>query len=186
MTQEQMHCTVHHHSRSGETVIGLETIKLASGREVASVGLGLWKIDLADTAGVVAVCDRLWLPAFRQRLRLRKRNSKPAKDWRRRSPAAVSAAKILWITSKLWNTYHRREHVRPALEKSLSDLQLDYLDLYLVHFPIASKYVPIDVRYPPGWFTDPDAAEPRVEADRVPIIETWRAMEELVRDGLGA
>jgi len=73
--------------------------------------------------------------------------------------------------------------VRPALEKSLRDLQLDYLDLYLIHFPIASAYVPIDSRYPPGWFADPDATEPRVEADRVPIIETWRAMEELVRDG---
>jgi D-xylose reductase len=63
-------------------------------------------------------------------------------------------------------------------------LQLDYLDLYLIHFPIAQKYVPIEERYPPGWFTDESAAEPSVESDRVPIIETWRALEELVREGL--
>lgn len=74
--------------------------------------------------------------------------------------------------------------MRPALEKSLADLQLDYLDLYLVHFPIAQRFVPIEQRYPPGWFTDPDAADPKVEADQVPIIETWQAMEQLVRDGL--
>jgi D-xylose reductase len=43
----------------------------------------------------------------------------------------------LWITSKLWNTYHAPEHVRPAVERSLRDLQLDFLDLYLIHFPIA-------------------------------------------------
>jgi len=90
----------------------------------------------------------------------------------------------LWITSKLWNTFHRAEHVRPGLQKSLADLQLDYLDLYLIHFPVALKYVPIDQRYPPGWFYDPDADDPRMEPDRVPIIETWQAMEELKRDGL--
>ena len=72
----------------------------------------------------------------------------------------------------------------PRLEKSLRDLRLDYLDLYLIHFPISSKFVPFDERYPPGWFTDPEASNPRVESDPVPIIETWRAMEQLVRDGL--
>jgi D-xylose reductase len=156
---------------------------LASGRQLASVGLGLWKIEQAETANVVqAAIDSGY------------RHFDSACDYGNEQQtgqglaAAVSSGSVtredLWVTSKLWNTYHRREHVRPALEKSLSDLQLDYLDLYLVHFPIAQKYVPIDQRYPPGWFFDPDADQPKVQADRVPIIETWRAMEQLVHDGL--
>ena len=90
----------------------------------------------------------------------------------------------LWVTSKLWNTHHRKEHVRHACEKSLRDLGLDYLDLYLIHFPLAQKHVPIEHRYPAGWFFDPDADAPRVELDPVPIIETWQAMERLVDAGL--
>ncbi len=90
----------------------------------------------------------------------------------------------LWITSKLWNTYHAREHVRPACERTLRDLKIDCLDLYLIHFPIAQRFVPFDVRYPPEWFFDPTADAPRIELARVPIAETWAAMEELVTAGL--
>lgn len=156
---------------------------MASGRQLASVGLGLWKIEQEQTARVVqAAIDCGY------------RHFDSACDYGNEIQtgqglsAAISSGSVaredLWITSKLWNTHHRREHVRPAVEKSLRDLGLDYLDLYLIHFPIAQKHVPIEVRYPPGWFYDPDAANPRVEADRVPIIETWRAMEDLVREGL--
>jgi D-xylose reductase len=90
----------------------------------------------------------------------------------------------LWITSKLWNTYHRPEHVRPAIDRSLYDLKLDYLDLYLIHFPISLKHVSIEHRYPPGWFFEPTADKPRMEVDSVPIAETWEAMEELQQSGL--
>jgi len=90
----------------------------------------------------------------------------------------------LWITSKLWNTYHAAEHVGPALQRSLNDLQLDYLDLYLIHFPIASKFVPFEHRYPPEWFYDPEVEFPKIEIDPIPIRETWEAMEELVSQGL--
>ena len=66
----------------------------------------------------------------------------------------------------------------------MSDLGVDYLDLYLVHFPIALKFVPFDVRYPPEWIYDPSAKKPIMEEDNVPYEETWRAMEELVKEGL--
>lgn len=87
----------------------------------------------------------------------------------------------MWITSKLWNTYHRKEHVKAACLRTLKDLGVAYLDLYLIHFPIALKFVPFDVRYPPGWnYTE----KPGMEEDNVPMEETWRAMEELVKEGL--
>jgi len=90
----------------------------------------------------------------------------------------------LFVTSKLWNTYHRKEHVKMACKKSLEDLGLEYLDLYLIHFPIAQKFVPFETRYPPEWFYDPNAENPRMEEDNVPYHETYQAMEELVAEGL--
>ena len=74
--------------------------------------------------------------------------------------------------------------MKPALQKTLKDLKLDYLDLYLIHFPISQKFVPFETRYPPEWFYDPDAENPIIELDSVPVIETWQAMEELVGEGL--
>ena len=106
---------------------------------------------------------------------------------------------------QLWNTFHKREHVRVGCEKTLSDLGLDYVDLYLVHFPISLKFVPVDVRYPPGWVHDPAAAQPKMELSDATTRETWEgtpcrvlrrcdarpshapaaaAMEELVDAGL--
>ena len=148
-----------------------------------AVGLGIWKIDRDDTAR--AVYDAIEIGY---------RHIDSAADYGNELEAGAGIARALgdglasrdelWVTSKLWNTYHRREHVRPACEKTLADLGLDYLDLYLVHFPIALRYVPIEERYPPEWFYDPTAPEPKMEVDRVPLAETWAGMEDLVRDGL--
>lgn len=77
--------------------------------------------------------------------------------------------KDLFITSKLWNTYHRKEHVKEACLRSLKDLGIEYLDLYIIHFPIALKFIPFEKRYPPGWIYDPESLEPRMEEDNVPI-----------------
>lgn len=89
----------------------------------------------------------------------------------------------LWVTSKLWNTYHHPQHVQPALQKSLEDLQLDYLDLYLVHFPIALAFVPFATRYPPEWIHDPQADVPAMQPVKVPLQDTWHAMEQLLDTG---
>ncbi|KAJ3046087.1 NAD(P)H-dependent D-xylose reductase (XR) [Rhizophlyctis rosea] len=88
----------------------------------------------------------------------------------------------VWITSKLWNTNHAKEHVRAACERSLSDLQCDYLDLYLIHFPISLKYVDPAVRYPPEWYYD--GKGPNCTLENISIRETWEEMEKLVDAGL--
>ncbi len=148
-----------------------------------AVGLGLWKVDRSDTARLV-----------RDAIEVGYRHLDNACDYGNEIEAGAGirdalskglcTREELWVTSKLWNTYHRAEHVRPACEKSLRDLGLDYLDLYLIHFPIATRYVPIEERYPPEWFVDPNAPEPRMEVDAVPLAETWGAMERLVEAGL--
>jgi D-xylose reductase len=159
------------------------TVEVSGGGKLPSVGLGLWKIETSHTAEMVraaiaagyrhidAACDY--------------GNERQAGEGIRQALAeGICRREELWVTSKLWNTFHRPEHVRPAIEKSLEDLGLDYLDLYLIHFPISLKYVPIEMRYPPGWFHDPDATPPVMIADSVPIAHTWGAMEELQRAGL--
>ena len=148
-----------------------------------AVGLGLWKIDRADTAGMVE-----------EALRVGYRHLDSACDYgneveagvgiRSSLAAGVCRREDLWVTSKLWNTYHDPRHVRAAAERTLVDLGLDHLDLYLVHFPIAQRFVPFDVRYPPGWIHDPTASRPRMEMVNVPLAETWGAMEELVWAGI--
>lgn len=148
-----------------------------------AVGLGLWKIDRGDTAAMVE-----------EALRIGYRHLDSACDYgneveagagiRAGLGAGICRRDDLWVTSKLWNTYHDPRHVRAAAERTLVDLGLDHLDLYLVHFPISLRFVPFDVRYPPGWIHDPSVERPRMEMVNVPLAETWGAMEELVWAGL--
>ncbi len=148
-----------------------------------SVGLGLWKIDRSQTADMVEAA----IDAGYRHLDLAcdyGNEAEAGEGIRRALDSGICKREELWITSKLWNTYHRAEHVRPAIARTLSDLQLDYLDLYLVHFPIALAYVPFEERYPPGWFHDPKTEHPKMLPASVPIAETWSAMEELSSAGL--
>jgi D-xylose reductase len=150
-----------------------------TGQQMPAVGLGLWKIDSNCVAETVY-----------EAIKRGYRHLDSAADYGNEKQVGEGIARALadglckredlWITSKLWNTFHRKEHVQAACERSLSDLGLDYFDLYLIHFPIALQYVDFDQRYPPEWIYDPNAENPCMVLDSVPLSETWAAMEELV------
>jgi diketogulonate reductase-like aldo/keto reductase len=81
----------------------------------------------------------------------------------------------LFVTTKLWNTNHRPERVKPAFEASLRRLQLDHIDCYVIHTPFAFR---------PGDEQDPRDERGQVIYDSgVTLVETWRALEHLVDDG---
>jgi alcohol dehydrogenase (NADP+) len=85
------------------------------------------------------------------------------------------AREDLFVTTKLWNSNHRPERVEPAFEASLNRLQLNYLDLYLIHTPFA---------FQPGDEQDPRDQNGNVIYDNgITLLDTWRAMEGLVDHG---
>ena len=81
----------------------------------------------------------------------------------------------IFVTTKLWNSNHRPERVKPAFEASLDRLRITYLDLYLIHTPFA---------FQPGDEQDPRDKDGNVIYDRgVTLLDTWKAMESLVDSG---
>ena len=85
------------------------------------------------------------------------------------------AREDIFVTTKLWNSNHRPERVKPAFEASMERLGLEYLDLYLVHTPFA---------FQPGDEQDPRDQSGNVIYDHeVTLLDTWKAMESLMDDG---
>src|ERR1700689_1872252 len=81
----------------------------------------------------------------------------------------------IFVTKNLWNSNHRPDRVEPAFEASLARLQLNYLDLYLIHTPFA---------FQPGDNQDPRDQNGNVIYDQgVTLLDTWKAMETLVDHG---
>jgi len=150
-----------------------------------SVGLGLWKVPNQQ-------CSDTVYEAIKAGYRLLDcaadygNEVEVGQGLKRAIDDGLVKRDSIFLTSKLWNTYHRKEHVREACLKTMKDLNVDYLDLYLIHFPIALKHVPIEDKYPPEWlFFDEKNPNPvMVEDVGVSYRETYEAMQELVIEGL--
>ncbi|KAF7538243.1 hypothetical protein G7054_g3086 [Neopestalotiopsis clavispora] len=131
-------------------------------REIPALGLGTWLSDRDKVDHAVEYAldngynhiDAAWI--YRN------------EDQTGRGIAASDLSrKDIWVTSKLWNSFHRPSEVEAAIKTSISRLGVDYLDLYLIHWPVA--FVPDD-----GTKLDKETS----------IIDTWRALEDMVRANL--
>uniref|UniRef100_G1P8W5 Aldo-keto reductase family 1 member B1 n=1 Tax=Myotis lucifugus TaxID=59463 RepID=G1P8W5_MYOLU len=150
-------------------------IVLSNGAKMPLVGLGTWKLPPGSLTcprsweGVCSavtshvLCSYHWVhSSSRENIRLEAIEG---------SRARPSMAVLL----QLWSTYHEKNLVKGACKKTLSDLKLDYLDLYLIHWPISFK---------PGNEFFPLDAKGNVIPSDADFVDTWEAMEELVDEGL--
>ncbi|KAK2031048.1 aldo/keto reductase [Colletotrichum zoysiae] len=161
--------------------MGKDTITLASGREMPLVGFGLWKVpreSCADTVyNAIKTGYRLFDGAYDYQ------NEKEAGEGVRRAIAdGLVKREDIFITTKLWNNYHRKEHAIPTAKRQNEAWGLGYIDLFLIHFPVALKYIDPAVNEYPCWWMDKD--QKIVEPDSVPIRETWECLETLVDEGV--
>ena len=140
----------------------MKILKLANGDSMHAIGLGTWKAKGDEVKNAVKMAIEAGM-----------RHIDTAAVYQNEAEIGEALAEIisegkvrreeLFITSKLWNNSHLSEDVIPALQESLKLLQLDYLDLYLIHWPIAFK--------PDAFFAQqPSDYLPLSEA---PIAETW-------------
>ncbi|KAI8383127.1 GRE3 [Nakaseomyces glabratus] len=159
-------------------------VTLNNGLKMPLVGLGCWKIPND-------VCAQQVYDAIKIGYRL----FDGAEDYgnekevgqgiRKAIDEGVVKREDVFVVSKLWNSFHHPDHVKMALERTLSDMGLDYLDLFYIHFPIAFKYVPFEEKYPPGFYTGKeDEKNGHITEAHVPIIDTYRALEQCVEEGL--
>ena len=151
------------------------TIPLATGgKEMPAVGFGTLLPDPATTKRAVAKALSVGFRHFDCAERYRNEEAVGEAIAEAIADGTVQR-EDLFVTTKLWNTNHRPERVKAALEASLRRLKLDYLDAYLIHTPYA---------FLPGEELDPRDENGQVIYDAgISLIETWHALEELVESG---
>lgn len=151
----------------------MKTLKFQNGDKMHAIGLGTWK------AGGNELKE-----AVKQALYAGYRHIDTARNYNNEEIIGQALAEVfaggeifredVFITSKLWNDSHAEGHVIPALEESLGKLQLDYLDLYLIHWPVAFRSGIEFPKRPEDYLTPNDA----------PYHETWKQMEDAKNKGL--
>ncbi|KAH8162300.1 hypothetical protein CIB48_g5941 [Xylaria polymorpha] len=159
--------------------VHVPSLKLASGYDMPLVGFGIWKVPRETCAEQVYNAIKLGYRYIDGAWDYT--NSKEAGEGVRRAiEEGIVKREDLFITTKLWNNYHKREHALQMAKLELEAWGLEYIDLFLIHFPISLQFIPFDeLRWPCFW-TDKEQTKVTPLA-KVPISETWKALEELVK-----
>ncbi|KAM0434688.1 hypothetical protein ACHAPT_003787 [Fusarium lateritium] len=156
------------------------TVKLASGHEMPLVGFGLWKVPASQAAetvyNAIKAGYRLFDGAYDYQ------NEKEAGEGIKRAiDEGLVKREDIFVTTKLWNNYHSREHALAMAKLQNEAWGLGYIDLYLIHFPVALEYIDPEIRRFPAWWMDEEGT---VKPDNTPIRETWEALETVVDEGI--
>ena len=144
----------------------MKTLQFSNKDKIHAIGLGTWKAKGNEVKNAV-----------KQALYIGYRHIDTAAVYDNETEIGEALAEVfaegkikreeVFITSKLWNDSHKDGYVIPALQESLKKLQLEYLDLYLIHWPVAFK---------PG-IGYPEKPSDYIPLENCPIIETWKQME---------
>jgi alcohol dehydrogenase (NADP+) len=147
-------------------------LSFADGDLMPAFGLGTWKSEPGDVGRAVTEAIRVGYRHF-DCSPVYGNETEVGAAFAACFETAVVARDDIWITSKLWNDAHAPADVIPALERTLADLGLEWLDLYLVHWPIAQR-ASVGI---------PASGSDLRPIEDVPIAATWERLEEAVDRG---
>lgn len=148
-------------------------VKLSDGHEIPILGLGTWKSAPGDV--YKAVCHAIDVGYRHFDCALAYQNEhEVGKAIRDKIAAGRVKREDLYVTSKCWNTFHPRELVKESFKKTMTDLDIGYLDLYLIHWPMSYQH---------GGETFPKDKDGNIITSDVDFVETWKGMEDLFAEG---
>ncbi|TFY51219.1 hypothetical protein EVJ58_g10681 [Rhodofomes roseus] len=156
-----------------------KVLSLSSGQTIPQIGLGTWLSKPNEVENAVELAVRA---GYRHLdLAMIYANQDEVGRALKKVVPSVCKREELFITSKVWNTSHKKELVEKELDETLRQLGTDYLDLYLIHWPVAFTASPN-----PGkdFFPPHPTKEGWVELDtETSLVETWQAMIDLLKTG---
>jgi alcohol dehydrogenase (NADP+) len=151
----------------------MKYLNFRNGDQMPAIGLGTWKAAPGDVYKAVREAIKIGYRHF-DCAHIYGNEDEIGTAFADAFKAGEIKREELWVTSKLWNNSHRKDQVEPALKVTLKNLQLDYLDLYLIHWPVALQE---GIGFPasPADF---------IPIDQLPLTVTWSGMETVAKKGL--